>query len=156
MAKKLIIDLTKLRGLKDIPVEGILKRNVYASSFKSIRELATFMFTCRRCEKAPCIEACPAGALEKNQDGYLSRAMLRCIRCKSCIVICPFGTMMDNLFVAKNSGRKFIPISSEKELQEFAGFFPANAVSMVDMEENPAEHVFRFSDNILIKEFTWD
>lgn len=156
MAKKLLIDLSKLRSLKDTPVEGILKQPDYAPSFKSVQELATFMYTCRRCEKAPCIDACPAGALEKNENGFISRAMLSCIRCKSCIVICPFGTMTENLFAAKTSGRKFIAIEREHDMMEFAAFFPADAVSMVDMEENPAENVFRFNDDILIKEIKWE
>jgi formate dehydrogenase iron-sulfur subunit len=156
MAKKLLIDFSKLRSMKDFPVDGILKTNEYASSFKSVRELATFMFTCRRCTKAPCIDACPAGALEKNADGMINRAMLKCIRCKSCIVICPFGTLMDNLFAAKNSGRKFIPVRNENDLQTFAKGFPANVVSLVDMDENPADHIYRFSEDILVKEFTWE
>lgn len=156
MAKKLLIDFSKLRSMKDFPVEGILKTGEYASSYKSIRELATFMYTCRRCEKAPCIDACPVGALEKNAEGIINRAMLKCIRCKSCIVICPFGTLMDNLFAAKNSGRKFIPVRNEKDLQIFAKGFPADAVSLVDLDENPADHIYRFSEDILVKEFTWE
>ncbi|HJZ42028.1 MAG TPA: 4Fe-4S dicluster domain-containing protein [Bacteroidales bacterium] len=155
MGKKLLIDLDRLRNFKETPCEAILKRDDYAFSFKSVRELATFMFTCRRCEKAPCIEACPAEALEKDERGMVKRAMLRCIRCKSCICICPFGTMMDNLFEIKISGRKFINLKGEKEMMEFAGFFPDDVVSMVDGEENQAEHIYRFSDDILIKENIW-
>jgi len=155
MGKKLLIDLDKLRNFKDIPCEGIHKRDDYALSFKSIRELATFMFTCRRCEKAPCVDACPAEALEKDAQGMVQRSMLKCIRCKSCVYICPFGTIMDNLFDVKRAGRKFIDLTGEQKLMEFAGYFPDDVVSVVEGEENPSAHIYRFSEDILIKEFKW-
>jgi Fe-S-cluster-containing hydrogenase component 2 len=155
MGKKLLIDLGKLRDFKNVPVEGIFKQDTHARSFKTIRELATFQFTCRKCEKAPCVEACPVEALEKDEQGMITRAVYRCIRCKSCVYSCPFGTMMDNLFEVKTSGRRFMNLNSEKELVEFAGLFPGNVVSIVDSDENPAENIYRLSDDILIKEHTW-
>ena len=39
------------------------------NGLKTIRELATFRFTCRKCEDAPCINVCPADALEKDENG---------------------------------------------------------------------------------------
>jgi Fe-S-cluster-containing hydrogenase component 2 len=155
MGKKLLIDLEKLRDLNNIPVEGIFKQDEYAASFKTIRELATFQFTCRKCEKAPCVAACPVEALEKAGNNIVRRAMLLCIRCKSCVFICPFGTMMDNLFEVKTSGRRFIHLDCEKDLQMFAESFPDDVISIVDRDENPAENIFRLSDDILIKEHTW-
>ncbi len=155
MGKKLLINFEKLREFRNIPVEGVFKRNEYAASFKTIRELATFQFSCRRCEKAPCIEACPFKALEKDGNGIVRRAVLLCVRCKSCAFICPFGTMMDNLFDAKTSGRKFIHLNGEKDLQKFAESFPDDVVSIVDREENPEENIYSLSDNILIKENIW-
>jgi|WetSurSiteA1Bulk_404760.scaffolds.fasta_scaffold05863_3 ferredoxin-like protein FixX len=155
MAKKLLIDLQKLREYKDTPVEGVLKFGEYAGSFKTIRELASFQFSCRRCEKAPCLEACPSMALTKNRDDIVRRATLLCVRCKSCIFVCPFGTLMDDLFVVKTSGRSFIRLHGEKDLQRFADSLPGEVASITDLEEEPARQVFSLSENILIKEFTW-
>jgi Fe-S-cluster-containing hydrogenase component 2 len=155
MHKKLLIDLARLRNFKDIPVEGVLKQGAYSTTFKTIRELAAFQYTCRKCEKAPCIGACPVDALEKDEQGVIRRALFRCVRCKSCVVICPFGTMMDNLFTVKTSGRRFINLCDESCLQEFALFFPDDVISLVDREENPAENIYRLHDDILIKEQTW-
>ncbi len=106
MGKKLLIDLEKLRDLKNVPVEGVLEADAFASSFKTIRELATFQFTCRKCEKAPCIEACPAKALEKDGNGIDQKVFVPlCTMQILCGYSCPFGTMMDNLFEVKTSGR---------------------------------------------------
>jgi len=155
MEKKLLIDLLKLRDYEQVPVEGVFKQDAYQLSFKTIRELATFQFTCRKCEKAPCIHACPVEALEKDEHGVLSRAIYKCIRCKSCIVICPFGTMVDDLFAAKTSGRKFIHLEGDDDLTEFADFFPDDVIRIVELEENPEENIYQLTSQILIKEKPW-
>jgi Fe-S-cluster-containing hydrogenase component 2 len=155
MGKKLLIDLQKLREYKSIPVEGILEQDAHGTGFRTIRELATFQFTCRRCEKAPCVEACPVKALEKAGNDVVKRAILLCVRCKSCVFICPFGTLMDNLFEAKTSGRKFMALNSDDDLQKFAESFPGEVIRIVDREENPEENIFSLSERVLIKENTW-
>ena len=155
MGKKLLIDLISLRDLENLPADAVLKQAQYSSSFKTIRELATFQFTCRHCENAPCIRVCPAKALDKDENGLISRAVNLCIRCKSCITACPFGTMMDNLFIVKTSGQRFFSLANENDLEDFARFFPDQVVSIVDRDENPAENIYRLSDMILIREIIW-
>ena len=155
MSKKLLIDLLKLRELDDIKMDGVFREGESFKVFKSIRELATFQYTCRKCENAPCINACPAEALEKDDDGIVTRAVNLCIRCKSCIVICPFGTMMNDLFEVKTSGYRYFDLNDEKEMTEFAKAFPEDVVRIVEMEENPDEKIFKLNDKILVKELMW-
>lgn len=155
MGKKLLIDLLSLRDLENLPAEAVLKQHRYASSYKTIRELATFHFTCRHCENAPCIQVCPAKALDKDESGFINRAVNLCIRCKSCITACPFGTLMDNLFNVKTSGQNFISLIDDKDLEDFAGLFPDQIVSLVDRDENPEENIYKLDEKILIKEKIW-
>jgi Fe-S-cluster-containing hydrogenase component 2 len=147
--------MEKLREYKNIPVEGLPAGNAFTINLKTIRELATFRYSCRKCEKAPCIEACPASALEKNENGIVTRSLYRCIRCKSCMVICPFGTIMDNLFDTSASGLRFLKLRDERDLFNFAQCFPEEVVSITEGEENPAEKIFGLNEYILIKELTW-
>ena len=78
MAQKILIDMIKLRSAMvenpDYRTAGglFLCNPVILNGFKSIRELATFRFTCRKCEDAPCIAVCPADALEKDGDGIIT------------------------------------------------------------------------------------
>ena len=49
---------------------------------------------CHQCESAPCINACPTNA--RLRDEQLDRVVIdsdRCIGCKTCIVVCPFGAV---------------------------------------------------------------
>ena len=50
MSKKILIDLLKLRDYENLLAEGIYKSPDFNNEFKTIRELATFHFTCRKCE----------------------------------------------------------------------------------------------------------
>jgi carbon-monoxide dehydrogenase iron sulfur subunit len=49
---------------------------------------------CRHCEDAPCMAACPTGAISRTGErGPVLIAEDRCIGCKMCIVACPFGVI---------------------------------------------------------------
>jgi len=45
---------------------------------------------CHHCENAPCVAACPTGALYEDGDRVAVR-MHRCIGCRSCVIACPYG-----------------------------------------------------------------
>lgn len=47
--------------------------------------------SCRHCEKSPCVEVCPSGAMEKTEEGVVLQYTTKCIGCKMCAMVCPFG-----------------------------------------------------------------
>lgn len=47
---------------------------------------------CRHCEDAPCVNACPNGAIVYRAN-TVQVLQERCIGCKTCVVACPFGAM---------------------------------------------------------------
>lgn len=54
--------------------------------------IAFFSLACFHCGDAPCIMACPAGALYRDEDnGIVHLNRDRCVGCHSCILACPFG-----------------------------------------------------------------
>ena len=49
---------------------------------------------CRHCEDAPCISVCPTGAIHRpDADGPVLIEQEKCIGCKFCVMVCPFGVM---------------------------------------------------------------
>jgi len=49
---------------------------------------------CRHCEDAPCISVCPTAAIHRPEaDGPVLIEQDRCIGCKFCLMVCPFGVI---------------------------------------------------------------
>jgi len=125
------------------------------NGFKSIRELATFRFSCRRCEDAPCISVCPADALEKDGEGIINRHTNLCISCKSCVTICPFGTIMTDFFTHHRNRDLFYDLTDKRELELFVKACPPGVVSLTDADESPAGNIYRLNDKVLIREYLY-
>ncbi|MCS4541904.1 MAG: 4Fe-4S dicluster domain-containing protein [Euryarchaeota archaeon] len=51
---------------------------------------------CYHCGRAPCIESCPKGAIERRADGIVHIVADKCIGCKQCILVCPYGAIQFN------------------------------------------------------------
>jgi len=47
---------------------------------------------CRQCEDAPCANVCPNNAISRDKD-FVHVSQERCIGCKTCVVVCPYGAM---------------------------------------------------------------
>ena len=161
MAQKILIDLEKFRSPSgqscDVsPPEGYYRFSSGAPGLKSLRELAVFQFTCRRCKDSPCMEVCPADALEKEEQGIISRATNLCIGCKSCVVICPFGTMMTDFFEYHRNKDNYYDMGNENELELWINESPEGAVRKVDMEEDPEQHIYKLNEHILVRERMWE
>jgi len=48
---------------------------------------------CYHCEDPPCINACPVGAMHRDERGVVVIDEEKCIGCKACIMQCPFGAI---------------------------------------------------------------
>ncbi len=49
---------------------------------------------CRHCEDAPCMMVCPTEAIHRFSDlGPVLLDQERCIGCKFCLMVCPFGVI---------------------------------------------------------------
>lgn len=49
---------------------------------------------CRHCEDAPCITVCPTAAIHRQEtEGPVLIEQDKCIGCKYCLVVCPFGVI---------------------------------------------------------------
>jgi formate dehydrogenase iron-sulfur subunit len=160
MAQRLLIDMIKLRfALAEnhamvIP-EGVYYQSLNSNGLKTIRELATFRFTCRRCEDAPCISVCPADALEKDGDGIINRHTNLCISCKSCVTICPFGTMMTDFFKHHRNKDLYYDLNDTKELELFVKACPPGVVSIIESDESPAGNIFSLNDKVMVREYLY-
>src|SRR5665647_3689003 len=148
MARKILIDMTKLRSAMvenstiTLP-EAYFYPLLNINGLKTIREIATFRFTCRKCEDAPCINVCPADALEKDENGVVIRYTNLCVSCKSCVTICPFGTMMTDFFKHHRNKDLFYDLTDSNEMEKFIEACPPGTVTLTDARESPADHIYK-------------
>jgi Fe-S-cluster-containing hydrogenase component 2 len=160
MAHKVLIDMIKLRyAMTENSALTLPEAYFYPSKningLKTIRELATFRFACRKCEDAPCINVCPADALEKDEDGVVTRYTNLCVSCKSCVTICPFGTMMTDFFKHHRNKDFFYDLRDEKEMQKFIEACPAGTVTITDDDESPEKNIYSLNEKVLVKEYLY-
>jgi len=160
MEQKILIDLEKFRSADgkrgdEAPPEGIYPPLSNHSGLKSIREVAVFRYSCRKCTEAPCITVCPAEALEKDGEGFISRSVNLCVGCKSCVVVCPFGTMMSDFFEYHRNKDRYYDLSDKHELELLMRASPEGAVTLVEMKADPENHIYSLGEHILVKEQKW-
>lgn len=102
MDAKLIIDLEKCEKCENCTASCSYKHHPENNGINALLEKVHFALICRKCEAAPCVNACPRGALEKvptgnNDEKVLTRANMLCTGCGTCAIACPFGTIYTEL-----------------------------------------------------------
>jgi anaerobic dimethyl sulfoxide reductase subunit B (iron-sulfur subunit) len=60
----------------------LVPNNVFAYSLST---------ACMHCQNPPCMEACPAAAITKREDGIVLIDADKCIGCRLCQWACPYG-----------------------------------------------------------------
>jgi len=130
-------------------------QSLNTNGLKTIRELAVFRFTCRKCEDAPCISVCPTEALEKDSDGIIDRHTNLCISCKSCVAICPFGTMMTDFFKHHRNKDLLYDLKDEKDVGKFIKACPEGTVELTDSDESPEKNIYRLNEKVLIRDYLY-
>jgi Fe-S-cluster-containing hydrogenase component 2 len=160
MPGKILIDMIKMRAAsiedpeRDLP-EACFYPSLNINGLKTIRELATFRFTCRKCREAPCIGVCPADALEKDEEGIVVRHTNLCVACKSCVTICPFGTMMTDFFKFHRNKDLFYDLKDEKDIVRFILACPEGTVTLTDDDEAPEKNIYSLNEKVLIRELLY-
>lgn len=139
---------------RDLP-EALFYPSLNINGLKTIRELATFRFTCRKCEDAPCISVCPADALEKDENGVVARYTNLCVSCKSCVTICPFGTMMTDFFKHHRNKDLLFDLKDEKEMGKFVKACPVGTVAITEENESEDKNIYSLNEKVLIKDYLY-
>lgn len=88
---------TACKSENDVPL-GVTRtyvKSVDVGIFPEVRR--NFQVTrCNQCEDAPCVSACPTGAMYQRGDGIVDFDKSICIGCKACMAACPYDAIFIN------------------------------------------------------------
>jgi anaerobic dimethyl sulfoxide reductase subunit B len=83
------------KGIKAGTISLIKIEEVTTGVFPEV-ERHFFPVLCRHCAKGPCIEVCPTKAISRLPNGIVVVNQEKCIGCKVCLEACPFGAPQFN------------------------------------------------------------
>lgn len=91
---------------------------------------------CRHCANAPCVAACPTGAMHKRADGISLLDEAKCIGCWDCVRDCPFGACGQGEQTAVKCDRACL---DEEGVPACVGACPTGALVYMTAAEYAAE-----------------
>ena len=78
----------------DVPLGNFIRQTFYKDVGEYPKVARMFLpMSCQHCEDAPCIKACPCGALHKEPGGTVAVNYEVCCGHGTCVDVCPYGAI---------------------------------------------------------------
>lgn len=78
----------------DVPLGHFIRQTIYKDVGEYPKVARVFLpMSCQHCEDAPCIKACPCGALHKETGGTVAVDYNICCGHGTCVDVCPYGAI---------------------------------------------------------------
>ena len=78
----------------DVPLGHFIRQTFYQDVGEYPKVARMFLpMACQHCEDAPCIKACPCGALHKEAGGTVAINYESCCGHATCVEVCPYGAI---------------------------------------------------------------
>ncbi|MCG8416588.1 MAG: 4Fe-4S dicluster domain-containing protein [Proteobacteria bacterium] len=80
----------------NVPLGGFRTRVRYLDRERAAPQGTTIAYLpllCMHCRDAPCMEACPTGAIVRKSDGRVDIDTVKCVADKGCVSACPYGAI---------------------------------------------------------------
>lgn len=154
--KRLFIDLEKLYSCEEVKADCSYYYHPNNSGITRLRELGQFLHICRKCEEAPCVNACPKEALEREPDGTIKRWTMRCISCKSCSLACPFGTIpLETVPYIVSQCDECIDRCDKEEPICVKTCSVGDAVKFIEVEESEKDDIYLIGERVAVHAVAW-
>ena len=76
-------------------VDALKDKKIYPRIRVEGEDNITFAVSCRHCTDPLCVKSCIAGAISKK-DGVVCIDKNRCVGCLTCVLVCPFGALVQS------------------------------------------------------------
>ena len=153
--KRLLVDLNRCDACDTCEVQCsyLYRPRAGDHGVLALRERATFMLICRRCEDPACVAACRFDALERV-DGVIKRHNLRCVSCKCCSHACPFGTIYPETVPFYVTHCDYC-LGARADVPPCATSCSKGAIAYTEVDEEE-EGVFVIDENLAVRAPRWE
>jgi Fe-S-cluster-containing hydrogenase component 2 len=158
MPKRLLIDLTKCDACENCTIDCayFYRPRMEDHGILKLRELATFLVMCRRCEEPNCAAACKFDAIERQEDsGIMKRYNMRCVSCKCCCHACPFGIIYQETVPFYETNCDYCLRAGIEEPPCIVSCVN-DALAFADVEEDPEQSLYVVSDTLAVRAPKWE
>ena len=153
--KRLFIDLEICYKCKECVAECSYFYHPENNGVVSLLELVSKVEVCRRCEAAPCVEACVFDALEKQPDGSLKRYSMLCTGCQTCSLACPFGVIYPEIVPYITSQCDYCVGRCNGNEPECVKTCPHNAIKYIEVEESKENDIYLVGEHLAVHSIPW-
>lgn len=155
--KKLFLDYEKYTKTAGFKTECDTFYHPDNEGLMSLIELAAFSLVCRKCVDAPCANACPKQALEKQDSGTVKRYNMRCIGCKSCVLACPFGVLYPEVinYPAHSCSYCLKNLADEAPLCVKTAT-DKDVLQYIEIKEDKEKHNFAVGEQFVVHAVPWE
>lgn len=78
----------------DVPLGNYIRQTFYKDVGEYPKVVRMFLpMACQHCEDAPCLKACPSGAIHKESGGTVAIDYNACCGHGNCVDVCPYGAI---------------------------------------------------------------
>ena len=78
----------------DVPLGNYIRQTFFHDEGQYPKVARLFLpMSCQHCEDAPCVKACPCGALHKKSGGTVAVDYDQCCGHGTCVDVCPYGAI---------------------------------------------------------------
>ena len=129
----IIVDLNRCTGCmtcvlackqENLTGPGIWWDKVLQVESEKLDSVHYVRYACMHCDNPPCVEACPEGAIYKNQNGLVLIDQEKCKGHGECVKACPYGVIERNPCKQYFSGSA---LSFEEEAEDYRIHYPGKA-----------------------------
>jgi len=155
--KKLLVDYEVCNRCPECVIRCSYYFHPGNNGITSLREEIAFLLVCRRCENYPCVQACPNKAL-KREEKIVKRSLTLCVSCKSCVLACPFGTVLPELvpYLASRCDLCLGSRSNDQERFLCVRSCPYGALQLVEEEEiKDRKNIHKIGEHLVVKAVDW-